>query len=201
MSVRKATRLERRAMVERLLLEDHLRSDRSISRACGSSHALVGTVRGELVAAGRIEGRPVRPAVDAQASSGRNANLLRQPAGEPGPAVKHGAWSETLLAELRARHLAELRERYPDKDDTLRRLQAGRLARYERLTDFLDRADLAGLIQKDGKPREVALLVSRLEDAIERGHARLSGDGAANGGGVDPYAEYQRIVEAKGDRP
>jgi hypothetical protein len=195
MTVRKSTRAERREVVERLLREHHDRSDRSIARLAGASHTLVANVRRELVAAGVIAARPCRPEVATQDGHG---NLLRQPAGEPGPAMKHGAYSAATLAQLRTRHLEELRARFPDADDTLVRLQAQRLSRHQVLTDFFDQAGLAGLIQTDGKPREAALLISRLEDAIERCHARLSGEGGANGGGVDPYAEYQRIVEGKG---
>jgi hypothetical protein len=181
MSVRKATRAERRVMVERLLLEDHLRSDRSIARACGGTHSLVGTVRAALVASGRIERRPDRPVVDAQGESGRNANLRRQPAGEPGPALKHGAYSEATLAEIRERHLEELREQFPEADSTILWLQAARIAKLEALVDFFfDRVGgVQGLIDRNGSPRPTTLLMARLEDSIERTLRALSGGGEA----------------------
>jgi DNA-binding transcriptional MocR family regulator len=120
----KTTRAERRELVERLLTADHERSDRAVARASGVSHTLVATVRRELVAAGAIAARPPRPDVAVQA----NGNLTRQAAGDPGPALKHGAWSERTLAELRTRHLEDLRQRFPDADESLLRVQAGRLS-------------------------------------------------------------------------
>jgi hypothetical protein len=194
MTVRKTGRLERRELVERLLREDHERSDRAISRLANTSHTTVARVRAALVASGQIAARRDRGGVAHQAGHG---NLRRQPAGEPGPALQHGAFSETTLPALRTRFLEELRAQFPDADETLLGVQAGRLARYRVLTDFFDRTGFGGLIQSDGKPREVTLLISRLEDSIERCHGRLSGDGA-NGGGADPYAAYQRIVEQRG---
>ena len=173
----RSSRAERRALVERMLVEDHARSDRSVARACGTGHSLVATVRGELVQAGRIARRPDRAVVDAQGESGRNANLVRQRAGEPGPALRHGAESEVLLAPLRARHLDELRVRFPDADEAILLVQAGRLARFQVLTEHLDGVGLRGLVRRDGNLRPAATLLARLEDAIERCHARLSGDG------------------------
>jgi len=200
---RRTSRAERRVLIERLLLEDVTRSDRSIARASGGSHALAGTVRRELEAAGRIERRPVRAEADVQAGGGRNGNLRRQPAGESGPATTHGVWSETTIAEARTRHLAALRERFPDADETLLALQSSRLARLEVLSDYIDRKGVSALIKRDATPREAALLIARLEQAIERCHARLEGDGQSAGveaaqSIVDLAAEGRRVREARG---
>jgi hypothetical protein len=150
----------------------------------------VATVRRELVAAGAIAARPPRPDVAVQA----NGNLTRQAAGDPGPALKHGAWSERTLAELRTRHLEDLRQRFPDADESLLRVQAGRLSRHEALTDFLDRAGVSGLVTKAGSLKPAAALIARLEDAIERCHGRLTGVGA---NGADPYEEYRKITQRR----
>jgi hypothetical protein len=192
---RKASRAERRALVERLLLADPQMSDRAVARASGSSHFLAGTVRGELVAAGRIEPRPARPAGSVQVG---HPNLTRQEAGVSSPRLEHGGRAETALAEARVRYLEELRERHPEADDAVLRAQAGRLARHDVLTDFLDRVGVAGLLRRDGELRPQAALIGQLEVAIERCSARLAGEGA---GGVSEaeaaYAEYQRITERK----
>src|SRR5207249_2245504 len=52
------TQAERREQVTKMLLFDSSRSDRAIARGCATSHSLVGTVRRELVKAGRIDQRP-----------------------------------------------------------------------------------------------------------------------------------------------
>jgi hypothetical protein len=174
-----------------MLVEDHTRSDRSIARASAASHTHVADCRRQLVAAGRIAERPCRPTTAVQA----DGNLTRQQAGRPGPALRHGATSEIALAPLRARHLHELRERFPAADDAILRVQAGRLARHDALTEHLDRAGVKALMRRDGSLRPAATMLSRLEDAIERCHERLSG--AAASGGVDPYAEYRRITGGK----
>src|SRR5437870_5605031 len=106
----KTSRAERRELVERLLREDHERSDRSLARLAATSHTTVARVRRELEHAGAIAARTHRPDVASQDGHG---NLRRQPAGEPGPALKHGGFSEVTVAEARIRHLDELRARFP----------------------------------------------------------------------------------------
>ena len=205
MSPRKGTRAERRELVEAMLVEDHTRSDRSIARASAASHTHVADCRRQLVAAGRIAERPCRPTTAVQA----DGNLTRQQAGRPGPALRHGATSEIALAPLlpvthprggdrnagRDQQHHDGRERFPAADDAILRVQAGRLARHDALTEHLDRAGVKALMRRDGSLRPAATMLSRLEDAIERCHERLSG--AAASGGVDPYAEYRRITGGK----
>src|SRR2546427_156351 len=87
------------------------------------------------------------------------------------------------------------RERRERVEHVLRE-HADRMARHEVLTDFFDRAGIGGLIQRDGKPREAAVLIARLEDAIERCHLRLTGAGS-NGAADDPYAAYRDITERR----
>jgi hypothetical protein len=193
MSVKKKSRAERRELVERLLRTDHELSDRAVARQAGASHTLVGKVRRELVAAGVVAARSGRSGVATQA----DGNLRRQPAGEPGPALKHGAYSEGTLAEVRARHLGELREEFPQASERILLLQAGRLARLEVLMGFFGDLGLQALVDGKGKPRATTLLMGQLETAIERTHWALSGE-APSGGGADPYAEYERIVAERG---
>ncbi len=182
-------RAGRRELVERLLLEDHERSDRSIAKLADCSHTLVANVRRALVEAGSVSARSGRQAVATQAGHG---NLRRQEAGESSPALQHGAHSETTLPALRQRFRDELRAKYPDADPMLVEVQAGRLARWRVLTDFFDQADLAGLIHRDGRPREAALLITRLEAAIERSHLKLTE--VAGGGVVDPAAALRAHI-------
>ncbi len=177
-----AGRAERRAMVERLLLEDHLRSDRSIACACGGSHALVGTVRAELVAAGRIDRRPDRPEADAQAGGGRNANLTRARRGEPGPALRHGAHSERRVAPIRERILEDLRREFTGVADDLLVIQAHRRAQYELL---MAEHDERGIVQA-GKRREItpaSQFAERIGASYERQHVVLVELQAAGGAG------------------
>jgi hypothetical protein len=106
----RSSRAERRELVERLLREHHDRSDRSIARLAGASHTLVAVIRRELVAAGAIAARSHRPEVATQAGHG---NLVRQPAGEPGPALRHGGYSELRRAPLEDEHRARLAAEFP----------------------------------------------------------------------------------------
>jgi hypothetical protein len=195
MSVAKKTRVERRELVERLLTADHELSDRAVARQAGASHTLVGKVRRELVAAGVVAARSGRPGVATQEGHG---NLLRQPAGEPGPALKHGASSEATLAEVSARHLVELRKEFPQASERILLLQAGRLARLEVLMGFFGDMGMQALVDRQGKPRATTLLMGQLENSVERTHRELSGEGASGDGAADPYEAYRRIVEERG---
>jgi hypothetical protein len=195
MSPRKGTRLERRELVERLLTADHLLSDRAVARQAAVSHTHVADVRRAMIAAGCLAERPCRPA-SVQADNGNGSgNLTRQPAGSPSPALRHGATSEIVLAPLRVRHLEELQAAFPSADPTILRVQAGRLARFDALTEHLDRAGVKALMKRDGSLRPVGTMLRQLEDAIERCHERLSGAAAA--GGADPYAEFKRLTGGK----
>jgi hypothetical protein len=196
MTVRRSTRAERRELVERLLTADHLLSDRAVARQAAVSHTHVADVRREMIAAGCLAERPCQAAAAVQADNGNGSgNLTRQPSGEPGPALRHGATSEIVLAPLRVRHLEELQAAFPSADATILRVQAGRLARFDALTEHLDRAGVRALMRRDGSLRPAATMLRQLEDAIERCHDRLSGAAAA--GGADPYAEYRRIAGGK----
>lgn len=168
---RKTTQAERRRLVEDVLLQDHMRSDRATSRACGVSHSFVGSVRAELVAAGRLAARPDRPEADVQASSGRNANLLRQRAGEPGPALKSGAQSETRLAPMRLRFEESLREEFDLDVLSARRcaLLADLLSRIELARRWLD--DRGSIVK--GRHGETYAITDRLEAWSKRADGLL----------------------------
>lgn len=178
----KTTRNERREHVERLLAEDHLRTNRQIARLAVVSHTHVANVRKRLEDAGRIDPRPARPATATQAGYG---NLTRQQHGQSSPARISGAHSPAEVAPLRARFLLELTAEYPPGTSSaaarVLAVQAGRQARWQLLTDHVDRRGLSAVVGRDGKPRPLALHLQRLEDAIERCYANLEARKAAQG--------------------
>jgi hypothetical protein len=168
MTPRKPTRVERRRLVEAMLVEDHTRSDRSIARASGASHTHVADCRKQLVAAGRIAERPCRPASAVQA----DGNLTRQAAGEPSPRLAHGAWSEARVAPLREGYLAELRAEFPSGSERRLLIQAHRLAQLELLGRFTDER---GVIRstRTGEVFAAAALGERLAASYLAEHERL----------------------------
>jgi hypothetical protein len=168
----RTTRQERREVVEPLLREDASRSDRSLARLAAVSHTMVANTRLALVAAGEIAVRAARPDVATQDGHG---NLTRQAAGEPSAARQHGVHSEAFLAPLRMRHLEQLRAKYPTPDEALLAVRAGRLARFDVLTDYIDRRGVGVLVTRDGNPKPAATLIASLENAIEKTHLRLTG--------------------------
>jgi hypothetical protein len=190
MTPRKATRAERRRLVEAMLVEDHMRSDRSIGRGSGASHTLVANIRRELVVAGRLAERPCRPAAAVQA----DGNLTRQTAGEPSPATAHGAYSEAKLAPLRERYLAELRAEFPSASEVRLRVQAHRLGQIELLGRFTDER---GVIRsaRTGEVFAAAALGERLAASYLAEHERLEAAERGPGGGHGGAA--LRAIEAE----
>lgn len=190
----KTTRDERREHAERLLVEDHLRSNRQIARLAAVSHTHVSVVRKRLEDAGRIDPRPARPAAATQEGYG---NLTRQQHGQTSPARISGAHSPAEVAPLRARFVLELTAEYPPGTSAaaagVLAVQAGRLARWQLATDHIDRTGLSAVVGKDGKPRPLALYLSRLEDGIMRGYEALEAKKAKRGK-TDPAEALRQHV-------
>jgi hypothetical protein len=190
MTPRKPTRIERRRLVEAMLVEDHTRSDRSIARASGASHTHVADVRAELVSAGRVAARPCRATTAVQA----DGNLTRQAAGEPSPATAHGAYSEAKVRPLRERYLAELRVEFPSASERRLRLQAHRLAQVELIGRFTDER---GVIRstRTGEVFAAAALGERLAASYLAEHDRLEAQDRERPGGAGGKA--LREIEAE----
>ncbi len=190
MAARRSSRAERRALVERMLTEDHTRSDRSIARSAGASHTHVADVRRGLVVAGRIAARPCQSEVATQDGYG---NLARQQPGVPSPALKHGAESETRLAGLRVRFEESLSAEFGQVVDARRLwLAADLLARVEAARAWLD---AQGGVTRN-RAGEVYAVVDRLErwgaraDALLKELHALKREEAA----VDPQAALDAYV-------
>lgn len=160
-------RAERRALVERLLVEDHERSNRSIARASTASHTLVGQIRVELEGAGKIAARSASVNVATQDGHG---NLVRQAAGVPSPATRHGAYSEASLAPLRDRFEGSLRDEYGELlDDRRLFLLADLLSRIELGLRWLDQR--GGVVRN--RSGEVFAVADRVETWSRRATLEL----------------------------
>jgi hypothetical protein len=197
----KQTRAERRARVEQILLADHAQSNRAVARATGVSHVTVASVRAELVLAGKIAARTDRADVDKQGESGQLANLVRQPAGEPGPATKHGRHSAALRRSVEDGHRERLAREFPKAigrpgGQDLLNAAARRAGLVEMLGDWTIES---GAIRVKGGLDDVSPATRELRthlDGYERCIARLnlweSGET-----GDDPYRAYRELVTTK----
>jgi hypothetical protein len=178
MSVRESTRAERRALVERLLIEDHTRSDRSMARAAGVSHTYIGEVRRKLESAGTLPPRPCRSDLATQ----DGGNLRRQTPDGESIAETHGAYSERRVGPLRERYLAELKVEFPRASERRLVIQAHRLGQLELLGRFTDER---GVIRsrRHGNVFPAATLGERIAAAYLAEHDRLEQQGGGGGGG------------------
>lgn len=199
------TRAERRERVEQFLLADHAQADRAVARATAASHTLVGTVRRELEAAGKIPARTCQPEVAAQANGGK---LRCQPAGEPGPAMTHGAYSPHALAPRVEVLTVELRAVVPGAepaDDVVIRLLALLLAQIEAANDWIGEH---GLFKRAGKgvPQPILVMQARWVTAAAKLCDQLGLTPSARvrlgvvSEGADAYAHYLKIT-SKGKAP
>jgi len=174
----RVTRAERRGRVEQILLADHAQADRAVARASAASHTLVATIRRELETAGKIAPRTRQPEMEAQPNGGK---LRRQPAGEPGPAMTHGAYSAAKRAPLEAEHRDRLRRAYPHAPDDLVNSAAKRASMIDLFSAWIEDAGAVHAVK--GQPtvsdpaRELRRLLNDHEGAIERLEARGGGAG------------------------
>ncbi|MGC2375375.1 MAG: hypothetical protein WA484_16030 [Solirubrobacteraceae bacterium] len=132
--MKQSTRAERRALVERMLVEDQTRSDRSIARAAGVSHTHIAEVRRALESAGTLPPRPFQSKLATQPGG----NLQRQTPDGEAIAETHGAYSERRVGPLRERYLGELRVEFPNASERRLVIQAHRLGQLELLGRFTD---------------------------------------------------------------
>lgn len=190
MSARKATsRSERRQMVERMLVEDPDRSNRSISRAVGCSHELVRIVRGELESAGRIDPRNCRSNLAEQPHGGR---LTQTVAGSPSAAMTHGATSPTRLAPLRLEGERFARQRWPWLDDARVALVSDLMARTELARRWLeDRGTVVS--NRHGRVFPVAVQLDAWSRRLDEMLVRLDAEHRERGR-VDPTAALEAHV-------
>ena len=191
-------------MVAAALIADPARSNRSAGRAFAVSHATVGVVRRELERAGKIDRRPDRADVDRQAVA---VNLVRARAGEPGAALKHGAYTMTGAMQVRADAIAaELRPLVPGAttgDEPAIVILSRVLARIEAISGWLDEHGL--FRNRAGEPQPILKLLTssentalRLCDALgltptARARLGVARDGAA------ANAKYLEITSGNGD--
>ncbi len=198
----KRTRAERRESVVRMLTEDPKRPDRAIARATSASHTLVGQVRRELVSAGKIAPRSCQPETATQQGHG---NLTRQTAGEPSPAVTHGAYSAKALASRVEELTDELRGVVPGAkaaDDTAIRLLALLLAQIEAVNAWIAER---GLFKRAGRgePQPILAMQTRWIGAAAKlcDQLGLTPTARARLGvvrdGEDAYAHYLEITQGK----
>lgn len=117
----------------------------------------------------------------------------------PQAATTHGAHSSALAAPLRERHLAALRERFPNADVTILGLQATRLAQMELVGVWLDERGIMRN-RRTGTTYPAADYWARVASAYERQHERLEAAEREHAdGGADAYFESERRALAAGN--
>lgn len=170
------THAERRALAERLLLADPERSNRSVAKGVRCSHPTVAKVRAELVQAGKLP--PATTGLPAAGGNGKalivqsHGGALAPPAGAGNTrAVKAGQHSENIVGPRREAHLIGLRDTYPNESAVELAMLASRLAKWDVLTEYLDRSGL--MERRGGALRQAAVEHGKLEVAIERTLARF----------------------------
>jgi hypothetical protein len=159
-----ATRPGRRERMAELLTADPTTSNRRIADGAGSDSKTAAKVRAELERAGAIPSRRLRV-------QDHGGALL--PPAEAGNrrAVKAGQHSEAVIGPVRERHLATLRDRFPDELEALLVIAASRAARVDVLSRYVDQV---GLMKRGGEMRGAAVELSRLETALERQLGQLT---------------------------
>lgn len=194
MKHRPGTLEAQRRRIAILIEADPTRSNFSISREVKCSHHTVARVREREQMPEPLPATNGQP----QTANAGHANLIAPAEAGNDRARRHGAYSEVLVAPLRAQFLEQLRERLPAVPDELLRVQAHRAAQLELLTAWTDEH---GIVRsaRSGEVFGAAMFAERLASAYERQHDRLM-QIEAEAVRVDPYqaleAHLAQIAES-----
>lgn len=107
--------------------------------------------------------------------------------------LAHGAYSPTVLAPARERHLDALRARFPAADLTILGLQATRLAQLAAVGEWLDGKGSPIRNKRLGTTWPAADYWMRVASAFERQHERLEAQ-AREAGGTSPHQTLASIA-------